>query len=94
MLRRLHIGIAHAEVDNIGTTRSRVCFQGVDFREHIRRKALDAMEILNHGDLVRANMALVLMSSSWAATGRIPSELAEDAISPLESWFFAAENGF
>ena len=83
MLRRLHIGIAHPEVDNIGTARPRPCFQRVDFREHIRRKALDAMKIFNHGDLVRAVAALVLLWSSWAAAGSVPCGPAGAAITPL-----------
>ena len=44
MLRRRHIGIAHAEIDDIRSARSGRRFQPVYFGEYVGRQALDAME--------------------------------------------------
>ena len=38
-------GIAHAQIDNVSTARPRTSLQPVDFSEHIRRQALDAMKL-------------------------------------------------
>ena len=48
------IGIAHAEIDDIGTASSRRSLQTVHFREHVGRQALDAVEILDHGTIPRS----------------------------------------
>jgi hypothetical protein len=45
MLRSRHVGVAHAEVDDIRTARTRSRFQAVDFRENVWRQALDTVKI-------------------------------------------------
>jgi predicted hotdog family 3-hydroxylacyl-ACP dehydratase len=41
------IGVAHAKVDDIGTTRSRACFQTVDLFENIRRQTPDLVKLFH-----------------------------------------------
>ena len=43
--RRRHIGVAHAEIDDIGTPSARSSLQAVHFREYIGRQALDAVKV-------------------------------------------------
>ena len=45
VLRRRHVGIAHAEVDDVGAARPRRRLQPVDLGEDIGRKALDPVKI-------------------------------------------------
>ena len=45
VLRRRHIGIAHAEIDDVGTTRARCRFEQVDFGKNVWRQALDAVKL-------------------------------------------------
>jgi hypothetical protein len=45
VLGRRHVGIAHAEIDDVGATRTRGGFQTVYFRENVWRQALDAVKI-------------------------------------------------
>ena len=49
MLGRRQIRIAHAEIDDIRTTRAGGRLQPVDFSEYVGRQALDAVEFLDHG---------------------------------------------
>ena len=49
VLGRRQVGIAHAEIDDVGAARPRLGLQPVHFRENVGREALDAMEILDHG---------------------------------------------
>ena len=49
VLRRRHVRIAHAEVDDVGAPRAGGGLEAVDLREDIGRQALDAMEIFDHG---------------------------------------------
>ena len=49
VLRRRHVGIAHAEIDDVGAPRPRGGLQPVDLGEHVRRQALDAVEVFDHG---------------------------------------------
>ncbi len=49
MLRRRQVGIAHAEIDDIGAARSRIGLEAVHFREDIGRQALDAVKVVDHG---------------------------------------------
>ena len=44
---RRHIWIAHAKIDNIGTTRTRCRLQPVDLGEYVGRQAFNAMEIFS-----------------------------------------------
>ena len=44
---RRHIWIAHAEIDNIGTTRARRRLQPVDLGEYVGRQAFNTMEIFS-----------------------------------------------
>ena len=48
-LRRRHVRIAHAEIDDVGPARSRRRLQPVDLGENVGRQALDAVEFLDHG---------------------------------------------
>ena len=48
MLRRRHVGVAHAKVDNIDTARSRGGFQPVHLLKDIRRQTFDSMKFAAH----------------------------------------------
>ena len=45
VLRRRHVGIAHAEIDDVGPPRTCSRFQTVHFREYVWRQTLDAVEL-------------------------------------------------
>ena len=45
---RGHVGVAHAEIDDVGAARAGRRLQAVDLGEHIGRQALDAMEFFDH----------------------------------------------
>ena len=45
VLRRRHIGVAHAEIDDVGTPSARSRLQTVHLREYIGRQALDAVKV-------------------------------------------------
>ena len=47
--RRRHIGISHAEIDNIGTLCPRQPLQPVHFLKHIRGESFYAMKFFCHG---------------------------------------------
>ena len=50
VLGRGHVGVAHAEIDDVGAARAGGRLQAVDFGENIRRKAFDAVEFFDHWD--------------------------------------------
>ena len=45
VLRRRHVGVAHAEIDDVGAARARRRLQAVHFRKYIGRQALDAVKL-------------------------------------------------
>ena len=45
---RRHVGIAHAEIDDVLAARARLRLEAVDFLEDVRRQPLDAVEIGIH----------------------------------------------
>jgi hypothetical protein len=47
--RRGHVGVAHAEVDDVDARRAEPRLDGVDMRKDIRRQAPDAVKIVVHG---------------------------------------------
>ena len=47
--RRRQVGIAHAEVDDVGAARARCRLQPVDLGEDVGRQTLDAVEVFVHG---------------------------------------------
>ena len=49
MLGRRHVGIAHAEIDDVVAARARLGLELVDLLEDVRRQPLDSMEIAGHG---------------------------------------------
>jgi len=51
VLRRRHVRIAHAEVDDVLAPSSRLALEVVDDREDVRRQALDSVELV-HGELL------------------------------------------
>ena len=51
VLRRRHVGIAHAEIDDVGAARARRRLQPVDLGEDVGRQALDAVEVFVSRDL-------------------------------------------
>ena len=53
VLGRRHVGIAHAEIDDVGAARARRRLQAVDFREDVGRQPLDAVEFFDHGPWLR-----------------------------------------
>ncbi len=48
VLGRWQVGIAHAQIDDVGSAGARLAFQAVDLGEYVRRQALDAVEVLDH----------------------------------------------
>ena len=48
MLGGGHVGIAHAQIDDVGATGSGRRLQAVDLGEDVGRQALDAMEVFEH----------------------------------------------
>ncbi len=48
ILRGRQIGITHAQIDNVGTRRSRRCLQTVDLFKDIRWQTTDFMEFFRH----------------------------------------------
>ena len=53
--RRCPIGIAHAEIDDVASGGTGLCFQRVDLGEDIRRETLDAVELFGHGSSRRVD---------------------------------------
>ena len=48
VLGRRHVGIAHAEIDDVLAARARVRLEAIDFLEDIRRQPLDAVKFGLH----------------------------------------------
>ena len=48
VLRRRHVRIAHAEIDDVGAPCTGRGLQPIDLGEDVRRQPLDAMEIFDH----------------------------------------------
>ena len=70
VLGRGHVGIAHAEIDDVGAARAGGRLQAVHLGEHIGRQTLDAMEFFDHG----TNRALD--GSTGEASGMLKGLLA------------------
>ena len=51
VLRRRQVGIAHAEIDDVGAARAGRRLQPVDLGEDVGRQTLDAVEVLVQGRL-------------------------------------------
>ncbi len=49
VLRRRQVGIAHAEIDDVGAACACRCLQPIDLGEDVGRQTLDAVEVLVHG---------------------------------------------
>jgi hypothetical protein len=45
---RRHVGVAHAEIDDVGTPGAGRSLEAVDLGEHIGRQALYAVEFFDH----------------------------------------------
>ena len=48
VLRRRQIGVAHAEINNVFSDRSRRCPHVIDFSNHIGWQAFDTVELFRH----------------------------------------------
>lgn len=48
VLRGRQIGVAHAQIDDVGTRRSRRCLQTIDLFKDIRGQTTDFMEFFRH----------------------------------------------
>ena len=48
VLGRGHVGVAHAEIDDVGAAGPRRGLEAVDLGEDVGRQALDAMEFFDH----------------------------------------------
>src|SRR6185312_4338059 len=70
MLRRRHVGIAHAEINDIGATRARRRLQTVHFREYVGRQALDAVKAFAHKSLPSAPQPVGVIVASSCARNR------------------------
>ncbi len=67
VLGRRHIGIAHAEVDDVHTSAAKLGLDAVHLLENVRRQALDAMEVVVHDEKCLAGRSL----GAWIDSGRI-----------------------
>ena len=73
MVGRGHVGIAHAEIDDVFAARARLGLEAIDFLEDIRRQPLDAVEIGVHrgilipriGDLARPRNAFIAVERRY-----------------------------
>ena len=97
VLRRRHIGVAHAEIDDVGAAGARRRLQTVHLREYIGRQALDAVKVFaqrfypsapergrrHHGVIGSRPMAIRghRMASVYRACRRLPPSLRLPAAS-------------
>ena len=66
MLGRRHVGIAHAEIDDVVAARARLRLELVDLLEDVRRKPLDSVEIAVHALMSRCPPTSNPLPNGWA----------------------------
>ena len=69
VLRRWHVRVAHAEVDDVGTAGARRRLQTVDFREDVWRQALDAVKVFAQRSYPSAPQRDGVIMASFCARG-------------------------
>ena len=69
-LRRRQVGIAHAEVDDVGAARTGAGLQPVDLLEHVRRQPPDLVKLF-HGQFLVVSAALGRASDNLVSRSRV-----------------------